>query len=108
MNEEEKEWGGTREGAGRVSVIERKYRHFYLSLEEEKIDRQIVDAFKATEAELKRTLAKQLKCRQYEVEERVYKKLLALRETLAATSLEMIAAEKDAILQALLNEKQSS
>lgn len=75
-------WGGNRKGAGRVAAVKRTYCHYYLSKEENEIELEVTSAFKKVEAQINRDLAKELKCKQYEIADIVYKKILAHRKTL--------------------------
>lgn len=105
--DEGKNWGGNRKGAGRVAVVKRKYCHFYLSQEEEAIDKKVIAAFKNAESQITKELAKELNCKQYEVAESVYNQMLASREKIMAKAIEAIEAEKETIKATILREKQS-
>ena len=52
------------------------------SKEENEIELEVTSAFKKVEAQINRDLAKELKCKQYEIADIVYKKILAHRKTL--------------------------
>lgn len=97
-------WGGSREGAGRVSVIERKNYYFRLSEAEYAIDQQVFSAWKQVETELNRELAKELKCKQYQVAEDVYNQVLSAREKIMSAAVAAVMAEKDKIKDTLLKE----
>lgn len=101
----DKNWGGTRRGAGRVSVIKRKYCHFYLSEEEDRLEQQVIAAFKETEATITKELAKELGVRQYEVAERVYNKMIAVREKIINEAIAKLETERDKVKAELQQEK---
>ncbi|CVK21565.1 hypothetical protein [Sporomusa sphaeroides] len=103
MRDEEKNWGGSREGAGRVSVIERKNFYYRLSEAEHVIDKQVISAFKKVETELIKELAKARKCKQYEVVEDVHRQMLQAREKIMDAAKEAIMLEKNVIKDRLLN-----
>jgi len=105
--DEGKNWGGNRKGAGRVGVVKRKYCHFYLSQEEEAIDKKVIAAFKNAESQITRELAKTLNCKQYEVVESVHNQILAARERIMAKAIEAIEAEIEIIKAAILKEKRT-
>ena len=64
---------------------------YSLSKEENEIELEVTSAFKKVEAQINRDLAKELKCKQYEIADIVYKKILAHRN-ISKTSFPMILA----------------
>ena len=102
-------WGGNRKGAGRVATIKRNYCHYYLSKEENEIELELTSAFKKVEAEINRELAKELKCKQYEIADIVYQKVLAKRKNLIDQVIEDINNDdlRKEIKEEIIQQRQS-
>lgn len=101
-------WGGNRKNAGRVSVVERKYCHYYLSAEEDAIEQGFLSAFREMEKELNRELSKELKCKQYEVAEEVYQRILEVRKQIVEEAIGKIGAAQTAIKKEILGNRGNS
>ena len=102
-------WGGNRKGAGRVAAVKRTYCHYYLSKEENEIELEVTSAFKKVEAQINRDLAKELKCKQYEIADIVYKKILAHRKALMDQLIKDISNDdlSKKIKEEIIKERQS-
>lgn len=101
-------WGGNRKNAGRVSVVQRKYCHYYLSAEEDALEQRLTSAFRQVEAELNRELAKEMKCKQYEVAEEVYQRILEVRTQIIEEAIGKIEAAKTGIKEGILQDRKQA